>query len=87
MIDLDLCRVICGRIADDTISVLRLACHSRRRHNNNESVLVPICKLFARTDNQPDYVSAVVGIFIVFVSVLWLFKRKSYQGPVSSHRS
>lgn len=29
-----------------------------------------------------NYVSAVVGIFIVFVAVLWFFKRKSYQGPI-----
>ncbi|KAM0693232.1 hypothetical protein Q7P36_006485 [Cladosporium allicinum] len=29
-----------------------------------------------------NYVSAVIGIFIIFVSLLWLFKRKSYQGPV-----
>lgn len=34
-----------------------------------------------------DYVSAVVGIFIVFVSMLWLFKRKSYDGPASPHLS
>jgi RsiW-degrading membrane proteinase PrsW (M82 family) len=34
-------------------------------------------------DIHSDYVSAVVGIFIVFVAVLWLFKMKSYQGPVS----
>jgi hypothetical protein len=25
----------------------------------------------------------VVGIFIIFVAVLWLLKKKSYQGPVS----
>ncbi|KAM0716361.1 hypothetical protein Q7P37_007806 [Cladosporium fusiforme] len=32
-----------------------------------------------------NYVSAVVAIFIVFVCVLWLFKRKSYQGPIFDH--
>lgn len=35
------------------------------------------------TDHFTDYVSAVIGIFIIFVAVLWLFKRGSYQGPVS----
>jgi len=24
----------------------------------------------------------VIGIFIIFVTLLWVFKRKSYQGPV-----
>ncbi|RKK21206.1 hypothetical protein BFJ66_g12495 [Fusarium oxysporum f. sp. cepae] len=28
-----------------------------------------------------NYVTAVLGIFIVFVTVLWLGKRKSYEGP------
>jgi hypothetical protein len=26
----------------------------------------------------PDYVSAVIGIFIIFVALLWVFKRMSY---------
>ena len=26
--------------------------------------------------------SAVIGIFIVFMAVLWFFKRKTYEGPV-----
>lgn len=32
--------------------------------------------------NTMNYVSAVVGIFVVFVVVLWVVKRKTYQGPV-----
>jgi type IV secretory pathway VirB2 component (pilin) len=28
-----------------------------------------------------NYVTAVVGIFLVFVTALWFLKRKSYQGP------
>ncbi|KAM0354213.1 hypothetical protein ACHAPU_001251 [Fusarium lateritium] len=28
-----------------------------------------------------NYVTAVVGIFLVFVTGLWILKRKSYQGP------
>ncbi|KAM0431404.1 hypothetical protein ACHAPT_005381 [Fusarium lateritium] len=28
-----------------------------------------------------NYVTAVVGIFLVFVTALYLFKRKSYNGP------
>lgn len=28
-----------------------------------------------------NYVTAVVGIFIVFVAALWIFKKKSYNGP------
>jgi hypothetical protein len=42
-----------------------------------------ITGLLLHIDIYLDYVSAVVGIFIIFVAVLWLFKRKSYQGPVS----
>ena len=30
-----------------------------------------------------DYVSAVVGIFLMFTSGLWLAKRRQYKGPVS----
>ena len=29
-----------------------------------------------------DYVSAVVGIFLLFVCGLWFFKRGTYEGPV-----
>jgi hypothetical protein len=46
-----------------------------------------VTELLPHTDIYLDYVSAVVGIFIVFVAVLWLFKRKSYQGPVSFYCS
>ncbi|KAL4726880.1 hypothetical protein ACLX1H_005772 [Fusarium chlamydosporum] len=28
-----------------------------------------------------NYVTAVLGIFVVFVTVLWFMKRKSYEGP------
>lgn len=31
---------------------------------------------------RSDYVSAVVGIFLLFVCGLWFFKRGTYEGPV-----
>lgn len=27
----------------------------------------------------------MLGVFVVFVTLLWIFKRKSYNGPVSAH--
>ena len=72
-----------GRVADYVSAVLPFASHPCCRHADNEYDLLSSAKLITSTDIHSDYVSAVVGIFIVFVAVLWLFKRKSYQGPVS----
>jgi hypothetical protein len=30
-----------------------------------------------------NYVTAVLGVFIVFVCILWFWKRGRYEGPVS----
>ena len=33
---------------------------------------------------RTDYVSAVLGIFVLFVGILWILPRKTYAGPVSN---
>ena len=53
---------------------------SKTPHNLQNTI--PFPKLLTTFPPQ-DYVSAVLGIFMVFMAGLWYLKRNSYEGPVS----
>lgn len=52
------------------------------------SKMVPLFKQISGASNLTwvDYVTAVIGIFLLLIGTYWILYGKTFEGPVSSHK-